>query len=317
MAQIQWYPGHMHKAAQQIRETLNTVDMFLELLDARIPFSSENPMLASLRADKPCLKVMTKADLADARKTKRWQNWFATNHGVRALALTTLQRQQIKTITLACRDLFKGRDVVLKPITVMVIGIPNVGKSTIINVLANRSIAKTGNEAAITRQLQRIPLGNGIVLLDTPGVLWPNIESRNSGLRLAATGAIRDSAITHQDVAWFVAEFLLSDYPELVVKRYAYAVDRQDPMALLTHIGRLRGCLQSGAKVDLNRVAKIVLNELRDGTIGQITLETPDIIALEKTELDIRRQRQVEKKTAVKKMTVKKMAVKRNRKKSE
>ena len=298
MAQIQWYPGHMHKAAKEIREALSQVDMFLELLDARIPFSSENPMLESLRGDKPCYKVMTKTDLADPLITKQWQSWFEANRSVKTLALNTAQRQQVKSIPAACRALFAGRDVVLKPITVMVIGIPNVGKSTIINVLADRAIAKTGNEAAMTRHQQRIPLDNGIVLMDTPGILWPNLENPGSGFRLAATGAIRDSALTHLDVAWFIIEFLLANYPKNLLSRYQYKADSTDPMLVFEHIGRSRGCLKSGGKVDMDRVAKIVLNELLDGTIGALTLETPEVMQREIAELEVLRAERAAKKAA-------------------
>lgn len=299
MAQIQWYPGHMHKAAREIREVQGKIDMFLELLDARIPFSSENPMLESLRGNKPGIKVMTKSDLADPDRTVEWQNWFWQQNATRAIPLTTKNRPQISALTAICRELFPDRDVKQKPICVMVIGIPNVGKSSLINILADRVIAKTGNEAALTRHQQRIPLDNGIVLMDTPGVLWPNLENPNTGMRLAATGAIRDSAISHQDVAWYIAEFLLTNYPERVSQRYQQELNScADPMHLLEVIGKSRGCLRKGGQIDLDRVAKILIHELRDGSLGVLTLETPDMMCREKEKVEQLRKIKADKKSA-------------------
>ncbi len=301
MAQIQWYPGHMHKAVKGIRDVLSRVDMFLELLDARIPASSSNPVLAQLRGNKPCIKVLTKSDLADPERTRSWQASLENELHARTFVINNIDRQQVKNLGDQCRKLYPHIDDRLQPISVMVVGIPNVGKSTIINILADRKIAKTGNEAAITRNQQRIQLDHGITLLDTPGVLWPNVENPASGYRLAATGAIRDAAFAHHDVAWFLAGFLLAHYPALVDARYQFQGTAMDAGALLEHIGRQRGCLKAGNRVDMDRVAKILLNEFREGKIGRITMETPTMIQQEQIEVDQVRQQKAAKKEKRKK----------------
>jgi ribosome biogenesis GTPase A len=301
MAQIQWYPGHMHKAIKGIRDVLSRVDMFVELLDARIPASSSNPVLTNLRGNKPCIKVLSKSDLADPERTGSWQAWLESEHKTRTVISSTSDRQQVTSLADQCRKLFTPDNERVKSITVMIVGIPNVGKSTIINILADRKIAKTGNEAAVTRMQQRIQLDHGIVLLDTPGVLWPKVENPASGYRLAATGAIRDTAFTHEDVAWFLAGFLLAHYPSLVDSRYQFKALGKDAGALLEHIGRQRGCLKAGNRVDMDRVAKLLLNEFREGKIGRITLETPAMIQQEQFEVELVRQQKAAKKEARKK----------------
>ncbi len=291
----------MHKAAKGIRETLSQVDLFLELLDARIPASSANPMISELRGDKQGVRVLTKSDLADPETTKLWQNWLQTARGIDCVVTCANDRQQIKSLAEYCRALVDPDRQRLQPITIMVVGIPNVGKSTFINILADRTIAKTGNEAAITRGQQRIKLDSGIALLDTPGVLWPNVENPASGFRLASTGAIRDSAISHHEVAWFLAEFLLNHYPDLVDRRYQAVFEDKDPEALMVHIGHQRGCLKAGGQVDFDRVAKILINEFREGKIGRITMETPSMISREEAEVEKRRLEKAEKKRQRKK----------------
>jgi ribosome biogenesis GTPase A len=177
-------------------------------------------------------------------------------------------------------------------------GIPNVGKSTLINILAGRMIAKTGNEPAITKMQQRIALGNGIVLLDTPGVLWPNVENRNSGYRLATTGAIKDTAINHEQIAFFAAEYLLQHYPDLLKTRFQLEQLPDTEQQLLAAIGKSRGCLRAGGLVDMDRVAKILLAELRAGMIGRISLETPAMMEQELIELAVIREQKAAKKKA-------------------
>lgn len=282
--QIQWYPGHMHKASRQIRETLPQVDVIIEVLDARIPFSSTNPMLASLRGDKPCIKVLNKSDLADLSITARWQTHLEQEQGVTSLAISCQEAATLKRLPKLCRDLFPARAASLKGIHAMIVGIPNVGKSTLINALANRPIAKTGNEPAITKSQQRINLGDGIILSDTPGVLWPNIENRNSGYRLAATGAIKETAMQNDDVAHFAAEYLLSTYPEHLKARYRIEQLPATEHELLELIGRKRGCLRGGGRVDMEKAGKLLLTELRAGHLGQISLETPEMMEREQEE---------------------------------
>ncbi len=293
MANIQWFPGHMHKTVREMREGTSRVDVFIELIDARIPHSSGNPLLAEIRDTKPCLKVMMRADLADPVRTSCWLEWFEAQGDVIAMAASRSEREKLRSLVTHCRKLFPQRET---SVIAMVVGIPNVGKSTLINVLANRKIAKTGDEPAITKIQQRIPLGQGVVLLDTPGVLWPNIENPASGLRLAATGAIRETAMSHQEVAWFLADFLLSDYRQLLKSRYQLDDDNYDPARLLDHIGRLRGCLKAGGKVDLARVSRVLLNDFVSGSIGRITLETPDIIRQEQEEVErVRKEKEARK----------------------
>jgi len=213
MAKIQWYPGHMHKAARAMREILPGVDIVVELMDARIPWSSANPMLDDIRAGKPVIRVMTKSDLADAERTGLWLDWYRAHTGEEPLAITTQRPAEIRRIAALCRQHFPERP---EPVVAMVAGIPNVGKSTVINVLAGRSVAKTGNEPAITRHQQRIAIGMEVVLLDTPGVLWPNVENIHSGYRLGATGSIRETALPHAEVARYLAGFLAADYPDFL-----------------------------------------------------------------------------------------------------
>lgn len=278
---IQWFPGHMHKAQLQIKEALPKVDLFIELLDARIPFSSENPMLAALRGKKPCLKVLSKSDLADPARTAEWQGHLEQQGGVKARAVSTTQPGKIARLTDVCHKLVPHRHGLGKPIRTMIVGIPNVGKSTLINILAGRKIAKTGNEPAITKSQQQISIGKGIVLLDTPGVLWPNVENENSGYRLAATGAIKDTAMEYADVAYFVAGFLLQHYPAALAQRYSLETTPADQLALLDAIGKRRGCLAKGGVVDYDRTSRIFINDLRAGALGPLTFETPEMIAEE------------------------------------
>jgi ribosome biogenesis GTPase A len=186
----------------------------------------------------------------------------------------------------------------MKPIHTLIMGIPNVGKSTLINILAGRMIAKTGDEPAITKTQQRIDIGNNIILLDTPGMLWPNVENKNSGYRLATTGAIRDTAISHDQIAYFAADYLLQHYPELVLARYQLEQLPKSEMELMEIIGKKRGCLRSGGRIEMDKVAKILLSELRAGTIGRISLETPDMMEIELAELVLIRAEKEAKKKA-------------------
>jgi len=293
---IQWYPGHMHKANKEIKETLPKIDLIIEVLDARIPFSSQNPLLSSLRGDKPCIRVLSKTDLADPVLTLLWQQHLEKEQGVKTLAVSTQQTDKIKQITQLCQKMIPEKGSNDKTIKTMIMGIPNVGKSTIINVLANRMIAITGNEPAVTKRQQRIKLDHNIVLSDTPGVLWPNVENKNSGYRLAATGAIKDTAIDYADIAFFTAEYLLEHYPEELIKRFQLDNLPDNESELMEAIGRKRGCLRAGKKVDIEKTSKILISEFRAGSIGNITLETPEIMEKELLELANIQQHKAEKK---------------------
>lgn len=298
---IQWFPGHMNKASKEIKAAMEHIDLMIEILDARIPFSSQNPTMATLRGDKPCIKVLSKCDLADERRTQIWQEYLEREQGVKTLAVAIGQPEKAKQLTTLCHKLVPRLESRSKPLHALITGIPNVGKSTIINILAGRTIAKTGDEPAVTKYQQRIDLGNGLVLFDTPGVLWGNIENQNSGYRLAATGAIKDTAFTHEDVASWTAEFLLRDYPELIKARYQLETLPENENVLLDIIGKKRGCLKSGGKIDLDKVSKILVSELRTATLGRITLETPEMVEIELAQLDIIRAEKAAKKLARKK----------------
>lgn len=295
---IQWYPGHMHKAGKELKAILPEIDIIIEILDARIPFSSENPMLARLCANKPRIKVLNKSDLADPAITLQWQSYFDRETNVRTLALTTEQPEKMRQIQELCHAMMPAKSQSDRLILALIMGIPNVGKSTLINILAGRIIAKTGNEPAITKTRQRIDIGNQVILFDTPGMLWPNIENKNSGYRLAVTGAIKDTALKHEQVADFAADYLLQSYPDLLKTRFQLEQLPPSSEALLDAIGRKRGCLRSGGRVDTDKAAKILLTELRTGTLGRISLETPAMMSSEMAELDILRKLKLEKKAA-------------------
>ncbi len=283
--QIQWYPGHMYKAKKQIAASLPRVDLIIEVLDARIPFSSENPMLAKLRGSKPCIKILNKSDLADPAITALWQTYLDQQRGVKTLALSSKQPDKMRRLPDLCHKMIAAKRSSVKDIRAMIMGIPNVGKSTLINTLAGKSIAKTGNEPAVTKAQQHIALPGGITLLDTPGLLWPNLENRNSGYRLATIGSIKDTALDHADVAFFAAAYLLKAYPENLRVRYAIDELPKTELELLEVIGAKRGCLRGGGQIDLDKVSKLLLSELRSGAMGEISLETPALMEEELVEL--------------------------------
>jgi ribosome biogenesis GTPase A len=291
----------MHKASKEMKEVIPTIDLIIEVLDARIPFSSQNPMLSTLRGDKPCIRILSKTDLADPIATQLWQDYLELEQGVKTLAVTTQQPEHIQQITQLCQKMVPEKGSNDKKIKTMIMGIPNVGKSTIINILADRMIAITGNEPAVTKRQQRINLKNNIVLSDTPGVLWPNVENQNSGYRLAATGAIKDTAMDYADVAFFTAEYLINQYPDELKARFQFDILPTTESDLIESIGRMRGCLRAGKQVDIEKTSKILIAELRAGTLGKITLETPEMVEKELIQLVAINKEKVEKKLKRKK----------------
>jgi ribosome biogenesis GTPase A len=282
---VQWYPGHMNKARRIIKESMSDVDLVIEVMDARIPFSSENPMVAELRQHRPCIKILNKSDLADPEVTRLWLAHFEKELGVKAQALSVLEKAKTKDLPLLCRKLLPERGTSVKPIRVMIMGIPNVGKSTLINTLAGKTLAKVGDEPAVTKNVsttqQRIILQGNIALSDTPGILWPKIENENSSYRLAITGAIKNTAIDFEDIAQFAADYLVSAYGDNVVQRYKLKQCPATGIQLLEEIGRRRGCLRPGGIIDKQRAAEILIHEIRSGALGMLSFETPEMIAKE------------------------------------
>ena len=301
MANINWYPGHMHKASKEMRKIIPEVDLIIEILDARIPFSSENPMIKEIRGDKPCIKVLSKSDLADPELTQQWQDYLEQEKGVKTIALTTEEPDKMHRLLDLCHKMIPVKTNGSERLEAMIMGIPNVGKSTIINNLAGKMIARTGNEPAVTKNQQRIKLDKGVVLLDTPGVLWPKLENKHGGYRLAITGAIKETAVSNDDIAMYAVGYFRQAYPELLKQRYHLDNLPEDDITLLELIGSKRGCLGRGGIVDLERAAKIVLTEFRDITIGRITLETPQMMEQELIEMAELRAKKEAKQAAKKK----------------
>ena len=278
---INWFPGHMHKAQKEIKEILPTIDVVIEVCDARLPFSSENPMITEIRGDKPLIKILNKSDLADPKLTALWLTYLESQHNVKAIALTTDNPAIAKTIPGIIRKLVPNKDEAGKQINAVIMGIPNVGKSTLINTLVGKAKAKVGNEPAVTKGQQRIRLEDGLYLLDTPGMLWPKIVNENSGYRLAVSGAVKDTAFEHDDIACFAAEYLLQAYPERLTERYKLDELPGQEVELIEALGKRRGCVRSGGHVDFHKASTILINEIRDKTLGGLTFETPEMIEKE------------------------------------
>ena len=297
---INWYPGHMHKASKEMTEVLPQVNLVVELLDARIPYSSSNPFIQTLCKDKPRIKLLNKSDLADPQITRLWQDFFESQNNTKSMAVDLKNSDPSTAIIDLINKLYPQREGAST--LAMVTGIPNVGKSTFINSLAGKHIARTGDEPAITKGQQRINLRNGIMLLDTPGILWPKIENPNSGFRLGTTGAIKDTAISYEELAFFAVDFFLKTYPRHLQKRFNLDALPQTELEFLETIGQQRGCLRGGNQVDLERISALFINELRAGLLGPVSFETPQVIEQEmqqvavlRAEKEAREQQRLEK----------------------
>ena len=270
----------MHLTQKAIAERIKAIDVVIELLDARLPGSSANPMLATLTQGKPALKVLNKQDLADPERTALWLAHYNAQPGTRAIALDASVAAPAKALIAACHALAPNRGGLAKPMRVLICGIPNVGKSTLINTLAGKRAAKTGDEAGVTKLEQRIALAPDFYLYDTPGMLWPRIIVAKSGYNLAASGAVGRNAFDEQEVALELLNTLKTHYPQLLEARFKISdVAAMTDEQALEAIGRQRGALQGGKAVNWQKAAEIVIYDFRSAVMGRITLETPEEFA--------------------------------------
>ena len=277
---IQWYPGHMNAARKKAAEAMEKTDLVIEVQDARLPEASCNPMIEQLRLfrQKPCLKILNKSDLADPAATDAWIAYYNRQEGVEAVALSCKKPSDVARVPKLAMALAPHRGTALKPLRIMIMGIPNVGKSTLMNALLNKRVAKVGDEPAVTKIQQRLYLGNNIILIDTPGMLWPKIQHPSDGLMLAASHAIGSNALIEEEVATFLADVLLRQYPELLTARYGLKGEADAPLdgvSVIEGVARRRGFLLKGRGVDLEKAAHTLLQDYRTGALGRITLETP------------------------------------------
>ncbi len=281
---IQWYPGHMTKTRRQIEADLKLVDAVCEIVDARIPISSRNPDIDSICGAKPRIIILNRMDLADAEATKQWLAYFRSK-GIAAVATDCKTRKGISDFQPAVRSVLKekiARDAAKgmnRPIRVMVVGIPNVGKSTLINQISGRKGAKAENRPGVTRGKQWVTVDNGLLLLDTPGILWPKFDDPQVGMMLAYTGAVKENIIDTEELACFLMELLQKFYPHVLRERYKVDLSESKPgYVLLEEAGRKRGYLLSGGNIHTERMAKVLLDEYRSGKLGRFTLESPEVL---------------------------------------
>ena len=276
---IQWFPGHMTSARKKAAETLAMADVVVEVLDARLPQASSNPMIHELRRhrQRPCLKLLNKADMADPVATKAWLDYFAKQPGVMAVAISSKKASDVSKIAALAQKLAPSRCDAVKPLRLMIMGIPNVGKSTLMNALVRKKVAAVGDQPAVTKSQQRIDISSRLTIYDTPGMLWPKIEHPIDGLMMAASHAVGVNAYFGEEVATFLTDYLLVHYPALLSARYGFSTEGMDGVAVLEAVAKKRGCLikGSGGEYDLEKAAAMLLTDYRSGAIGRISLETP------------------------------------------
>ncbi len=291
---INWYPGHMAKTMKQIEADLRIVDIVIELLDARIPIASQNPEIANKIKNKKKLVVLNKADLADEKTNQKWVNYFE-NQGIPAVLVDSNSGKGIdkfiKKIEEVMQEMLEGqasKGRIGRKIRAMILGIPNVGKSSFINRISKRTTAEVGNKPGVTKQKQWIRINEKIELLDTPGVLWPKFESEDVALKLAFTGTIKETVLQKTEIAYQLVKFLLENYRERLAQRYGLnleyiqtTLEQEQPenfniYEIMLEIGKKRGCIISGGNIDEEKTAKIILDEYKNGKFGKVSLEQPD-----------------------------------------
>ena len=278
---FQWYPGHMTKAKRQMQEDIKLIDLVIELVDARIPLSSRNPDIDELGKNKARLILMNKADLASDEQTRRWSEYFR-NKGFYVVKLDARSKAGMKAINdvimEACKEKIerdRRRGIKNRPVRAMVVGIPNVGKSTFINTYAGKACAKTGNKPGVTKGKQWIRLNKNVELLDTPGILWPKFEDQQVGLRLALIGSIKDEILNIDELSLELIRIIQKNYPGILAARYELE-EEKDAVEVLEQIARNRNCVQKGNELDYSKAALLVIDEFRSGQLGKITLEFPE-----------------------------------------
>ncbi len=274
---IQWFPGHMTQARKKAAEAMARVDVVIEVVDARLPEASSNPMIRQLREhrQRPCLKVLNKADLADPLATQAWIAFYNRHPGVTAVALSCKRAGDVARIPALCQPLAPHRNDRIKLLRMMIMGIPNVGKSTLINALLKRRVMAVGDEPAVTKLQQCFDLNARMTITDTPGLMWPKIQYPSDGYMLAASHAIGANAVNDEEVAMFLGDLLLARYPALLTARYGFALAGLDGASLIEAIATRRGCQIRGGGLDLEKASLILLHDYRTGVLGRISLETP------------------------------------------
>lgn len=276
---IQWFPGHMNAARKEAAKTMEVIDVIVEILDARIPEASCNPLIEELRLarQRPCLKVLNKADLADPAVTQAWLDFYNRQPGVSAVALSCQHAGDAAKIPRLCQPLAPYRNSIVKPLRMLIMGVPNVGKSTLMNALLKRRIARVGDEPAVTKVQQRHKLNDRMTITDSPGLLWGTIKDPQVGLLLATINAVGHTVVDNEAVAEFLAGILLARYPARLTARYGFAVEGLTSTRVVDAIAKKRGCLLAGGggALDREKAARIFLADYRDGTLGRTSLEAP------------------------------------------
>ena len=277
---IQWFPGHMTSARRKAAETMALTDVVIEVCDARLPEASSNPMIRELRLhrQRPCLKLLNKSDLADPAVTQAWLDYYNSQPGVKAVAISSKKPGEAARVPGLCKGLAPHRNDGIKPLRMLIMGIPNVGKSTLMNALLKRRVAAVGDEPAVTKSQMCIDLGKAMTITDTPGLMWPKITHDSDGFMLAASHAIGRNAVIDSEVAIFLAGLLLQNYPAMLAERYGLDVGGMDGVGVVEAVAKKRGCIvkgRRGGELDLEKAGMILLTDYRGGKLGRVSLESP------------------------------------------